>query len=66
MDDLLRSLKDSPRAEGEGRIWVAGEPEWECEKKRRTEGIPLAPGLVAQLRALAGELGISFTLGRAE
>jgi LDH2 family malate/lactate/ureidoglycolate dehydrogenase len=26
LDDLLRSLKDSPRAEGAERVWVAGEP----------------------------------------
>lgn len=62
MDDLLRALKDSPKAEGEERIWVAGEPEWECEKRRRTEGVPMAPGLVEQLRALAADLDLPFTL----
>jgi len=60
MDDLLRSLKDSPKAEGADRIWVAGEPEWECEARRRREGIPLAPGLVRQLRALAAAVGVPF------
>jgi LDH2 family malate/lactate/ureidoglycolate dehydrogenase len=62
IDDLLRSLKDSPKAEGAERIWVAGEPEWECEQRRRREGIPLAPGLVRQLRSLAAELGVPFSL----
>ena len=42
---------------------MAGEPEWECEQRRRVEGIPLAPGLVAQLRVVASEEGIPFTLG---
>jgi LDH2 family malate/lactate/ureidoglycolate dehydrogenase len=65
MDNLLRSLKDSPRAEGEPRIWVAGEPEWECERRRRAEGVPLAPGLVGQLRAVADEVGVPFTLAPA-
>jgi LDH2 family malate/lactate/ureidoglycolate dehydrogenase len=60
MDDLLRNLKDSRRAEGADRIWVAGEPEWECEKVRRVEGIPLAPGLVTQLRALAARHDLPF------
>jgi LDH2 family malate/lactate/ureidoglycolate dehydrogenase len=60
MDDLLRNLKDSARAEGADRIWVAGEPEWECEQVRRVEGIPLAPGLVTQLRALAARHDLSF------
>src|SRR4029450_11739049 len=31
MDDLLQSLKNSQKAEGQDRIYVAGEPEWECE-----------------------------------
>ena len=65
MDDLLRSLKSSPPAEGETRVWVVGEPEWECEAPRRREGIPLAATLVAQLRALAADLGLPFTLGGA-
>ncbi len=63
MDTLLRSLKDSPKAEGAGRIYVAGEPEWECEQRRRRDGIPLAPGLVAQLREVAKATGVPFSLG---
>jgi LDH2 family malate/lactate/ureidoglycolate dehydrogenase len=64
LDDLLRSLKDSPRAEGQDRIYVAGEPEWECERHRRQHGVPLAPGLVRQLREVAAETGVPFTLAR--
>jgi L-2-hydroxycarboxylate dehydrogenase (NAD+) len=63
MDDLLQSLKDSPKAEGQDRIYVAGEPEWECEERRRRDGIPLAPGLVSQLREVGAAAGVPFTLG---
>ncbi len=63
MDDLLRALKDSPKAEGQDRIYVAGEPEWECEQERRRTGIPLAPALITQLREVSAETGVSFTLG---
>jgi LDH2 family malate/lactate/ureidoglycolate dehydrogenase len=63
MDYLLQALKDSPKAEGRDRIYVAGEPEWECEQRRRREGIPLAPGLVRQLRAVSTEATVPFTLG---
>jgi LDH2 family malate/lactate/ureidoglycolate dehydrogenase len=63
MDDLLRTLKDSPKAEGQDRIYVAGEPEWDCEQRRRADGIPLAPGLVGQLRDVSVEAGVPFTLG---
>jgi L-2-hydroxycarboxylate dehydrogenase (NAD+) len=62
MDELLRSLKDSPRAHGHDRIYVAGEPEWECERHRRQHGIPLAPALVRQLREVAAESGVPFSL----
>jgi LDH2 family malate/lactate/ureidoglycolate dehydrogenase len=42
---------------------VAGEPEWECEQRRQREGIPLAPGLVTQLREVSATAGVPFTLG---
>jgi hypothetical protein len=42
---------------------VAGEPESECEQRRRRDGIPLAPGLVAQLQELSNAVAIPFTLG---
>jgi uncharacterized oxidoreductase len=56
-------LKTSPKAEGQDRIYVAGEPEWECEQRRRSEGIPLAPGLASQLRDVSAKAGVPFTLG---
>ena len=59
MDDLLRSLKESPKAEGEDRIYTAGEPEVECERRRRVEGIPLPPALVHQVNESARALGLA-------
>lgn len=59
MDDLLRALKESPKAEGEERIYTAGEPEAECERQRRAEGIPLAPALVRQVNEIARALGVA-------
>ena len=58
MDDMLRALKESPRAEGEERIYTAGEPEAECERRRLVEGIPLAPTLVRQVGEIADSLGL--------
>jgi LDH2 family malate/lactate/ureidoglycolate dehydrogenase len=59
MDDMFESLKSTPRAPGEERVWVAGEPEAECEARRQREGIPLAPALVAQCRDIAWSLGVT-------
>ncbi len=58
MDDMLRALKNSPKAEGEERIYTAGEPEAECERRRLVEGIPLAPALVKQVNEIAQSLGV--------
>ena len=58
MDDMLRALKASPKAKGEERIYTAGEPEAECERRRLVEGIPLAPALVKQVNEIAQSLGV--------
>jgi LDH2 family malate/lactate/ureidoglycolate dehydrogenase len=60
MDDMLTALKATPPAEGQARVWIAGEPETECEKQRRVEGIPLAPALVKEVNELARRLGVSL------
>jgi len=58
MDDFFDSLKATPPAEGQARVYVAGEPEAECEARRRREGIPLSPGLIARVGELARTLGL--------
>jgi LDH2 family malate/lactate/ureidoglycolate dehydrogenase len=58
MDDMFEALKASPRAEGQERIYVAGEPEAESEQARRRQGIPLAPVLVQQCNDMARALGV--------
>jgi LDH2 family malate/lactate/ureidoglycolate dehydrogenase len=64
MDDMFETLKSSPRAEGQGRIYVAGEPEADCEAERRAHGIPLAPALVAHCDVVAASLRITGLSGR--
>jgi len=59
IDDMFDALKSSPKADGHTRIWIAGEPDAECEAKRRHDGIPLAPALVSQCNELAEGLGVS-------
>jgi LDH2 family malate/lactate/ureidoglycolate dehydrogenase len=59
MDDMFESLKSTPRADGQARVYVAGEPEAECEQRRRREGIPLAPALVQQCNEVARSLGVA-------
>jgi LDH2 family malate/lactate/ureidoglycolate dehydrogenase len=58
MDDMLQALNDTPRADGQERVYTAGEPEAETERQRRVHGIPVAPALVRQCNELAVELGV--------
>jgi LDH2 family malate/lactate/ureidoglycolate dehydrogenase len=58
MDDMLQALNDTPRADGQERVYTAGEPEAETERLRRIQGIPIAPALVRQCNDIAGDLRV--------
>ncbi len=53
MDELLLTIKRSPKLPGYDRIYIPGEKEAECFLKRMAEGIPLHPVVVADLERLA-------------
>ncbi len=59
MDQALNSLKESPKAKGQDRIYIHGEPEFEFEDERRENGIPLHPMVILNLSNLAKEAGIN-------
>jgi LDH2 family malate/lactate/ureidoglycolate dehydrogenase len=60
MDEMCRELRETPIADDtSGPVQVAGDPEAEAERRNRAEGIPVAPGLVRELRELAERLGIA-------
>ena len=63
MDDLLHRLKSAPKAEGQDRIYVAGEKEFEEREHRLREGIPMPAVVVADLKALGSECGVEFATG---
>lgn len=58
MDQIVRGLRSSAKAEGQGRIFIHGEKEFETAEERREQGIPLHPKVVSDLRALGEELGV--------
>lgn len=60
MDELQRRLKEAPKAEGESRIYIHGEKEYEETERRLRDGIPLGPKVAADLRAIGEELGVPF------
>ena len=62
MDDIIRCLKHSARAEGQERIYIHGEKEFEMAEERLAHGIPLHPKVVADLRKIAEETGVKYDL----
>lgn len=62
MDDLQRQLKNTPKAEGQDRIYVHGEKEYEKTELYAHEGIPLDAKVAADLKAIASETGVEYDL----
>jgi L-2-hydroxycarboxylate dehydrogenase (NAD+) len=62
MDDIIHRLKNSAKAEGQDRIYIHGEKEFEMEDQRRKNGIPLDPKTVATMKQIAQELGVAYDL----
>ena len=62
MDKELRFFKDSQRAAGQDRIYVAGEIEFEKTLYNREHGTPVHVKVWDELQKLGQELGIPFDL----
>ena len=62
MDDLQRRLKNAPKAEGQDRIYVHGEKEYEEMGRNSREGVPLNAKVADDLRAIGHELGVEYDL----
>jgi L-2-hydroxycarboxylate dehydrogenase (NAD+) len=60
MDDWQERLKGSRKAEGQDRIYVAGEKEFEETERRQRDGIPLQDVVFADLQALGAEYGVEI------
>ena len=60
MENIVRALKTSAKAQGQERIFIHGEKEWETAEERTRLGIPLHPKVVSDLRALGEELGVPY------
>ena len=61
MDRLALELKDSPKADGQDRIYVHGEKSFARMEKYRQEGIPLDPKVVENLKKIGADLGVPWS-----
>jgi LDH2 family malate/lactate/ureidoglycolate dehydrogenase len=59
VDRVVRDLRGSERLDGVERIWLPGEQSHLRRERNRVHGIPLSAGVVADLAALAAELGLA-------
>jgi L-2-hydroxycarboxylate dehydrogenase (NAD+) len=64
MDRELRAFKESRKAPGFDRIYVAGEIEKEKTDRYRASGIPVHRKVWATLERLAGEIDLPFEIAR--
>jgi LDH2 family malate/lactate/ureidoglycolate dehydrogenase len=62
LDEYIRMLRESPKAEGESSIYTAGEMEAELQERHEREGVPLHSKVIASLRKIGEELGPRFDL----
>ena len=60
MDNLIRMVKSSPKSEGQDRIYIHGEKEFEKEAERRRNGIPLHPQVIATMKRISEELEVEW------
>jgi L-2-hydroxycarboxylate dehydrogenase (NAD+) len=62
MDSLIQRLRNSAKAEGQSRIYIHGEKEFEKEAKYKKEGIPLFYKVYDDLKAIGAEVGVPFNM----
>jgi ureidoglycolate dehydrogenase (NAD+) len=59
MDEMIRELREAPRAEGADRIYVPGEMEWERYDEAYSRGIQLPDYVLVNLFTLAEQTGLT-------
>ncbi len=62
MDDAIRRLRRSAKAEGQERIYIHGEKEFELAAAQQIAGVPLHEKVVADLRKIGEEVGVKYPL----
>ena len=62
LDDIIKMLKDSPKAEGKDRIYIAGEKEFDTAEYNKKHGVPVIKPVIDELMQNGRRLGIPFQL----
>lgn len=59
--NMMRELRSSRKANGQPRIYTAGEKEYDNTLRNQADGVEITPGVQKALRTLQTELGIEGT-----
>ena len=62
MDRLIRELRATPTVEGQERVYVAGEIEFETARHRARHGIPMLDSVISGLRGVSEQLSVPFDI----
>jgi len=65
VDGMIRQVHESEPASPGTPLYVPGEIEWRLRERRVSDGIPLLKSIVADLKALADELGLGASIATA-
>ncbi len=60
MDQWIERFRQAGVVNGQDRVLIPGDPEWEAEKERSQNGVPLHQSVVTDLRGIAVKFGIEF------
>jgi ureidoglycolate dehydrogenase (NAD+) len=58
VDNMIRSIRQAPKAKGSAGVFLPGEMEWQKRRKALADGIPLPEDAMESLRGLAEDVGI--------
>ena len=64
MDEMFRVIRSSDKIEGVDRIIIHGEDQWEAEKERRENGLPLDLPTYESLEKISTDLGVPLDVKR--
>jgi LDH2 family malate/lactate/ureidoglycolate dehydrogenase len=60
MSKLLQELRESPKANGQSRIYTHGEKEMESVAEKMEKGIPVNEKTMSEMRMIGEKLGLTF------
>jgi len=61
LSEYMRQLRESPKAEGQDRIYTHGEKEIEAERRMMREGIPVNDNTMVEIKSLCDYLKLDFS-----